>query len=165
MAIVAVLAAVALPSFASLIERYRVTRVLEDLAGAYYFARSEALKRGGSVFLQKASTADCTRSAAKDWSCGWIVFHDADEDGVQAADGSEDPLYRATGSAGIEVTTAPAFRQLRFDRWGFPQANKFFNVTVRPERARADDPTSGCLVVAAGGRVSKKGGQVSCAGS
>ena len=46
-AIVAILAALAVPSFTPLIERWRVRSTAENLASTVYFARSEAIKRGG----------------------------------------------------------------------------------------------------------------------
>ncbi|MGL6206135.1 MAG: pilus assembly FimT family protein, partial [Giesbergeria sp.] len=50
-AIVAVLAALAAPSFTPLIERWRVRQAAENLTSSLYFARSEAIKRGGGIAL------------------------------------------------------------------------------------------------------------------
>src|SRR5256885_11314686 len=53
-AILAILTALAAPSFTPLMERWRVRQVAEDLQATIYFARSEALKRGGNVTIAKA---------------------------------------------------------------------------------------------------------------
>ena len=64
-AIVAILATLAAPSFNPLIERWRVRSASEDLTSTLYFARSEAIKRGGGV------TIDATGG----WNLGWKVTH------------------------------------------------------------------------------------------
>ena len=63
--IVAILAALAAPSFTPLIERWRVRSAIEDLTSTLYFARSEAIKRGGGI----------TIDASSGWNQGWKVTH------------------------------------------------------------------------------------------
>ncbi len=48
-AIMAILVALAGPSFAPLIERWRVRDAAESLTSTLYYARSEAIKRGGRI--------------------------------------------------------------------------------------------------------------------
>lgn len=50
-AIIAVLAALAGPSFTALIERWRVRDAAETLTSSIYYARSEAIKHGGNMAL------------------------------------------------------------------------------------------------------------------
>ena len=50
-AIIAVLAALAGPSFTALIERWRVRDAAETLTSSIYYARSEAIKRGGNIII------------------------------------------------------------------------------------------------------------------
>ena len=50
-AIIAVLAALAGPSFTPLIERWRVRDAAETLTSSIYYARSEAIKRGGNIII------------------------------------------------------------------------------------------------------------------
>ena len=64
-AIVAVLAALAGPSFTPMIERWRVRQTAEALQSSIYLARSEAIKRGGGI------TIDATGG----WDQGWRVTH------------------------------------------------------------------------------------------
>jgi type IV fimbrial biogenesis protein FimT len=52
-AILAVLAGIAAPSFNPIIERWRVRQVSEELQSTLYFARSEAVKRGGGYHPPK----------------------------------------------------------------------------------------------------------------
>ena len=60
--IVAILAALAAPSFSPLIENWRVRESAEQLQSTLYYARSEAIKRGGQVLIQKIpnNTNGCT---------------------------------------------------------------------------------------------------------
>ncbi|MBP6653225.1 MAG: prepilin-type N-terminal cleavage/methylation domain-containing protein, partial [Xylophilus sp.] len=47
--ILAVLAALAAPSFTPMIERWRVRQAVEATTSMLYYARSEGVKRGGNV--------------------------------------------------------------------------------------------------------------------
>ena len=75
-AIIAVLAALAGPSFTPLIERWRVRQAVENLQSTLFYARSEAIKRGGNVSIRKTANGDgCTNASANtQWflvvSCG-----------------------------------------------------------------------------------------------
>jgi len=83
--ILGVLAALAGPSFTPLIERWRVRQAAEELQSTLYYARSEALKRGGRVAIQKlANTSGGCQNAetTQDWGCGWIIFEDLDSNGT-----------------------------------------------------------------------------------
>ena len=65
--LMAILAALALPSFNSLIEKYRVEGVASALVASITLARSEAVRRGATVTVRQRD--GCTGNA--DWSCGW----------------------------------------------------------------------------------------------
>ena len=52
-AVVTILAALAAPSFKPLIDRWRVRDALESMQSTLYLARSEAIKRGGRIAIQK----------------------------------------------------------------------------------------------------------------
>ena len=49
--ILAVIAMIAAPSFTHLIERWRVRSAAEALQSTIYYARSEAIKRGGGITI------------------------------------------------------------------------------------------------------------------
>ena len=78
--ILGILAAIAVPSFKSTIESNRratyANQLFEDLA----FARSEAIKRGMRVVVCPYTTgSQC--NATNNWSSGWMVYVDANNDG------------------------------------------------------------------------------------
>lgn len=162
-AILGILVALALPSFNTLVERFRVSRAQEDFASTYYFARSEAIRRGGAVVMKSAAGNACTPAGAADWGCGWLVFHDANGDGEQNADSeAEETLQRGALPNGLQLTMRPARAQLSFDRWGFPENNRFFHLETRPRGAAAQAAKSSCLIVSIGGRLSRTRDQVTC---
>ncbi len=80
-AMVAVLASIAVPSFASLIQRNRVAAEINSLVSDLQFARSEAIRRGLPVSLcTSADGKSCLGTNA--WHSGWLVFSDADGSGT-----------------------------------------------------------------------------------
>ncbi len=82
-AIVAIIAVIGLPSFMTTVSGIRMSGEINGILGTMNFARSEAIKRGGTVSVCKAAnctdstccatTADCTTGAAQGWSNGWAV--------------------------------------------------------------------------------------------
>lgn len=74
MAVVAILAAIAAPSFSSLIRNNRLATSVNDLVVDLMLARSEAAKRGVRVSVCASSSG--TACAGTDWAVGRIVFVD-----------------------------------------------------------------------------------------
>ena len=117
-AIAGILVALALPSFKDVITRHRVQRATEDLVATLYFARSEAMRRGGQVTLRKRLETGCNATTNQDWSCGWSVFFDANEDGTK--NGTDVDLRTSGIPVGVDVMTTNASgpAAMTFDRWG-----------------------------------------------
>jgi type IV fimbrial biogenesis protein FimT len=75
-AIIAVLAGLAVPSFTTMMMKRSVQGAALSLVSDLRFARSEALRRSGAVSicsLATGSTSTCSGSPAK-WENGWMVF-------------------------------------------------------------------------------------------
>jgi type IV fimbrial biogenesis protein FimT len=78
-AILAILLTVAVPSFQNFIVDNRASAFTNHVYASMLLARSEAIKRNKQVGMCKSSNgASCTGS----WNQGWIVFVDADNNGV-----------------------------------------------------------------------------------
>ncbi len=78
-AIVGIFASIALPSFAKLLENNRYTTITNNLVSTLHLARSEALKRRASVTVCPSSNqTSCNDNT--DFSTGWIVFLDCNND-------------------------------------------------------------------------------------
>lgn len=88
--VVAILLALALPSFEATFRSNRVTTATNELLASLALARTEALKsaRGGGV-CASADGEDC--NDPQDWNAGWIVWQDDDASGAYS-DG--DPVIR-----------------------------------------------------------------------
>lgn len=90
-AIVAILASVAVPSYQTFILNNRMTSQSNEFLSALQLARSEAVNRGRRVSVCKsANSTACTTSG--NWAQGWIVFVDGGTTGT--LDGS-DTVVRA----------------------------------------------------------------------
>ena len=73
-AVVAVLLAIALPSFRKVIQRNRVASASNDLLASISYARTTAINRGQLVSMCPSTDgANCT-SAGRDFESGWIVY-------------------------------------------------------------------------------------------
>jgi type IV fimbrial biogenesis protein FimT len=105
-AIVAILATVAAPSFNEAILSSRLTAFANNFVASAQLARSEAIKRNGTVTLcRSADQESCATSEG--WQQGWIVFQDKDGNGV--FDSGDDTIiqrqpslstgYQLTGNA------------------------------------------------------------------
>ena len=102
LAIASILAGTALPSFSGLIRSVRLSSATNNLFSSILLARSEAAKRRARVALCKSLDGKtCAVSGA--WEQGWIVFHDANNNGSR--DASEQIVERvAAMPAGMRVS-------------------------------------------------------------
>lgn len=151
-AIVAILAALAVPSFNPLIERWRVRQSVDGLQSALYYARSEAIKRGGNITIRKeASGANgCPLGiGAGNWDCGWFVFVDTNNNGTLNA--GEEVLQRFATPPNVEISRSISTADIRFDRWG--RANAPFGFSLVPLNKSTSNPASRGLCMSSGGRI------------
>jgi type IV fimbrial biogenesis protein FimT len=151
-AIVAVLAALAAPSFTPLIERWRVRQSVDGLQSALYYARSEAIKRGGNVTIRKeaSGTNGCLlASGVADWDCGWFVFVDTNNNG--SLNSGEEVLQRFATPLNVEVTRSANSANIGFDRWG--RANAPFGFSLVPKGKSTSDSAARGLCMSSGGRI------------
>ncbi len=82
LAVVAIVAGIAAPSFRDMIQDNRLITSSNELLGSVALSRSEAIKRGDRVVIcQSINTTSCGGSAAN-WHQGWIVFVDANTNGT-----------------------------------------------------------------------------------
>jgi type IV fimbrial biogenesis protein FimT len=83
--IASILAGAAVPSFTALAKSLRLSTASSNLFQSILLARSEAAKRHTRGALCK-SFDGATCSASGGWEQGWIVFHDANNNGKRDAD-------------------------------------------------------------------------------
>jgi len=77
--IAGILLAVGVPSFNAFAANNRLTTQVNSFVTAVNFTRSEAIKRSSSVTICKSNTGT---SCAGNWSDGWVVFDDINNNGA-----------------------------------------------------------------------------------
>ncbi len=113
LAIVAILATSAAPSFVNLVKNNRITVLSTGMSGSIYMARSEALKRKKVILLcpKNSGTPECDGSA--DWVNGWMVFVDENTDGsynsgeeiIRDQEGTESPVVTISAPNSLQFNT------------------------------------------------------------
>ena len=79
--LVAILLTLAIPAFRATLDNNRTVAANNDFVSALNFARSEALKRSGSVSVCASSTGTSC-AASKSWNTGYIAFSDTNANGT-----------------------------------------------------------------------------------
>jgi type IV fimbrial biogenesis protein FimT len=93
--VMAILVALAVPSFHGLIQNLRITTAANELFAAINLTRSEAIKRGARVDLT-------TTDPQSDWEHGWVVF--IDKNGTRKPDTGDEIIFeRGPVGGGISI--------------------------------------------------------------
>lgn len=154
MAIAAVLAALAVPSFVQYQRNSELTSLTNSLLAAVNAAKGEAMKTGRNAFVIPKGTG---------WNSGWIVYVDMNRDnsyteGTDVAVQTRDALksyFSITGNS-IAAGSTP---YIKFDNSGYSVDNSAAPVALSLTIARSDAPSTSALeetrrvVVARTGRV------------
>lgn len=88
-AIVAILGALAAPSFQAMIQANRTRTVASELLATLNLARSEAARRGQPVSICRSSNGSSCSSSGTGWDQGWIAFVNVDNDKPAVRDSNE----------------------------------------------------------------------------
>ncbi|MEL6951300.1 MAG: GspH/FimT family pseudopilin [Pseudomonadota bacterium] len=105
-AVIAVIAGFAVPSFLSTMNANRIVTDNNELISTLAFARSEAIKRGQRVTLcPTADQAACATTGG--WEQGWMAF--LDPSGFGTVDAGEEVLRVWDGLEGTTVRAAGSF--------------------------------------------------------
>jgi type IV fimbrial biogenesis protein FimT len=91
LAISTALMTIAVPAMGAFVKSVRLSSASNTFLSGVYFARSEAIKRNSRVVICKSADGmSCAGNGG--WEQGWIVFHDANNNGLH--DSSEVILRR-----------------------------------------------------------------------
>jgi type IV fimbrial biogenesis protein FimT len=131
MGIVAILAAIAIPSFRYVTYSNRVASEVNALVGDVQYARTEAIKEGTPVTIcvstnPTAVNPTCAGAADSEWDTGWIIFSDVNQnqqvDTGEAVLRAQAPLGTAFG--GLDTMNSDyGFTAMTFYREGFGSTN------------------------------------------
>jgi len=144
MAIVAILAAIAIPSFKFVTSSNRIASEVNGLLGDVQFARSQAVKEGQSVTLCSSSDgSNCTSTA---WQLGWIVFLDTNGDKIHQV--SEAIIRTQPAFSGTDTFVAtPAFYALTFNRMGYAPTGSATAINITLHDSTANTNWTRCVAV------------------
>ena len=130
MSIVAIIAAIGLPSFKYVTASNRISTEINGLLMDMRFARSEAVKQGLPVTVCISTNGTTCATSGSDWSVGWMIFSDP---------GSSRTL--ATGQVAIKVQ--PAFAQDFGGTDTFAAASGMSYITFNREGFGSTNTTAG----------------------
>lgn len=112
-AVLAVFLGIAIPSYNEMILGSKLRAYANELVAGAVLARSEAIKRNSVVRM--CVSADGASCIAGGWEQGWLVFHDANDNGT--IDVSETVLLRQkAATSGFKINGAVA--SVSFQRTG-----------------------------------------------
>jgi type IV fimbrial biogenesis protein FimT len=143
LAIVAILATLAAPSFADMIRTQRVKAATNDLVSALVFARHEAVKRNTGVTVSRVGAS---------WNNGWTVSY---QDG-----GTQTPRIHP---ALVQTSLATTASSVTFGGGGRADVNANFTVDSVPQ---SPGVTARCVEIGIDGTPrswNERGGNHSCA--
>jgi type IV fimbrial biogenesis protein FimT len=130
-----------------------VRQATEALQSTLHLARSEAIKRGGRVVVQKIpnNTNGCTSATGtRAWDCGWIVCHDTDNSGTCTS--TEPVLQRIEAPAKVQVTRTGGSVSIKLNRWGLVNGT-WLGFSIVPKDGAIDSPAARGVCMSAGGRI------------
>ena len=154
--IMAIFAAIALPSFSTSLRNNRITTQNNDLLSAINYARNEATTRSRGVTICAADTRNgVPTECAGAWNTGWMVVVDnAVGNGAPVISGL--PIRTWVASPRNNLTSARAF--IRFDPRGQAVSSAPGDVqfTLKPESGCTNQQQRTITVSALGRSSSKK---------
>ncbi len=139
LALAALLIAAGTPALRAFLQEQRITAEINHIVSHLHLARTVAISRRASVVMCRSATqrhciADTPRGA--DWSGGWIVFIDTDDNGIR---GAAEPLLRVrpklSGGLTVRFNQAGA---VRYRSTGEARSGRFTVCDARgPHAARS----------------------------
>jgi len=159
-AILGVLAALAAPSFLNSVRRYQVNAIRDELVNSLQLARIEAMRRGVPVILSRKTGCATTLTGTSDWSCGYTMYPDINNNSVQDTSNNEVTLTNASlvTNYGL-IHSGTGNNILQVNLWGQAAGTGHSFVITSP--AGASGP-SVVVCVSTGGRVRTINNSSSC---
>lgn len=149
-ALIALLAAIALPSFREFLIRTNVTTLTNDLVAALNTAKVEAVKRGLPV-------AVVSTNGDGNWTMGWKIKADTSRNGAYTTVLAEHAAAAATYSVFAKATGAGGNdSQAAFSPVGTLQSGTAFDFSVCRPSTNANIAQSRRITVGGGGTISSR---------
>lgn len=148
-AIAAILASLALPSFSSSLQSNRVATTSNEFLASVAFARSEAMRNNrGAVMCPSSNGSVCGGT----WQDGWIVWADQNANGTRETAGPIiEPVLRSQAALYKQTTTGGG-ATIRFSPRGAVVGGAA-TITLQAEGCTSGNPFQRRLDVLGGGMV------------
>jgi type IV fimbrial biogenesis protein FimT len=145
-AIVAILAAIAIPSFKYVTTSNRITTEVNRLLGDMQFARAEAVKEGQSVTVCVSSNGtSCTGTT--NWHNGWIVFMDTNNNAAKDAGEQVLRTQLALTNGDTFVADQAGTTGVTFNRLGYGATHAAATTTIKLHDSTAKPAWTRCLAI------------------
>ena len=151
--ILAILAALAGPSFQPLIDKWRVQQAIDNMKTTIYYARSEGIKRGGGIGIQRnTSGSGCAQVTTKEeWGCGWFVFVDTNDNGTWKA--GEEILHTIPPPTNLNIVHSSGGTNIKVDRYGKMSGINAKGFSFVSTSGGSGSLTAQSLCMSSGGRI------------
>lgn len=158
-AIAGVLTALAMPSFADMIKRWRINSIRDELTSTLEYAKSEAIRRGLPVIVRSRTDCVIDMPTSDDWACGWRVIVDVNQNGT--ANANEPIIQIVSIPSGFDVVQKQLGPQIIVTRFGQLQGvgKKFI---ISPTGPGITDPATTTICISIGGRIRYVPGDFTC---
>lgn len=125
LAIAAILATLAVPSFVGIVSRSRSAATVNELYTALNYARNTAIVRNSYVVLCKSADGASCDHGLPDWNSGWLVFDNLNRDAAAQVNPGE-PILRVHGAAKSKALTISNRNSFTFRPIGTRSVNGTF---------------------------------------
>ena len=159
-AIVAIVAALGVPSFMRALARHAISAQAEELQDAVRVGRNEAMKRSGPVVLcrtEESNPSHCAGSGGS-WQT-WVLFTDVNRSGAFAAG---DAILRQHMDVSRRMTVTGNAARIRFEATGIAHVDSGSAVIVLAERNAGDHALQRQVCVNPRGEVAVVVGDAPC---
>jgi len=146
-AVVAILSAIAYPSFQGTLRSNRMATTSNQLIASLSLARSEAVKNTHGAGI--CASVNGTSCDGDDWTRGWMVWDDPNHSG--SFDAGETVLRFTEGRTDL-LGTGNQVLSIGFDGRGRNRANASEDITLRPDKC-GDQPLQRRVTVSPTGQV------------
>ncbi|WP_202841289.1 GspH/FimT family pseudopilin [Luteimonas saliphila] len=154
-AIVAILLAVAFPSFEDSMRRNRLATTTNELLGSVSLARSEAIRntRGGGICASEDGL-----TCGDDWNKGWLVWSDGEAGTRGSFDAAQDAIVRVVDAHPRMVLAAVdgaggAVNEIGFDYRGRPMNGAAADFNLQPDTCPEGQEMARSLKINASGQM------------
>ncbi|MEO6920053.1 MAG: GspH/FimT family pseudopilin [Collimonas sp.] len=125
--VVAILAAVGIPTMGNFISQNRLSGNVNEFIGATMLARSEAIQRGGAVTMCRSANAETQASpvcdtTTTDWTSGWLIYVGTALTAPTSANilARQGPFTTGTSIAPTSSATTPTLTTITYNATGIP---------------------------------------------